>query len=132
MAEIIFNKICEERKLPYKGESAGVCTISGLPISANSATALTEAGYSFEGFASTDISDVNPDDYHLFAVMTPDHGISLVQYGVPAQKIYVLGADKGGISDPYGMSEGVYRRCRDEIKEEAEKLIEWLGEKYGY
>lgn len=131
MAEIIFNSICSERELPYKGESAGVCTISGLPMSENSKAVLEEAGYSAEGFASTDISDLSLEEYDIFAVMTPNHGLSLLQYGVAAEKIYVFALERGGISDPYGMSEGTYRLCRDEIKAEAEKLADWLGEKYG-
>ncbi len=131
MAQIIFNRICEEEKLPYKGESAGVCTITGLPISENSKAVLIEAGYSAEGFASTDISELSIQDYDLFVVMTPDHGASLVQFGVPAQKIYVLALSRGGISDPYGMSEGVYRLCREEIEKELYTLINWLGENYG-
>ena len=131
MAEIIFNSICAERSLPYKGESAGVCTISGLPMSENSKAVLEKAGYSTDGFASTDISDVNFEDYDLFAVMAPSHGLSLLQYGVPHEKIYVFALEQGGIYDPYGMSEGTYELCRDEIKVESEKLADWLGEKYG-
>lgn len=131
MAEIIFSKICSDRGLPYKAKSAGICTVTGLPISGNSESVLKEAGYNPEGFTSTDISDLCIEDFDLFAVMTPDHGVSLVQMGVPSEKVYVLALSKGGISDPYMMSEGVYRLCCDEIEQEICKLVEWLGEKYG-
>ena len=131
MAEVIFNKICEERDLPYRSESAGTCTVSGIPMALNSQIVLKERGYETEEFTSTDISELNLGEYHLFAVMTTDHAESLVSFGVPPQKVYIMAYDKGGISDPYGMSEGVYRRCRNEITKETEKLIDFLEEKYG-
>ena len=131
MAEIIFNRICEEKNLPYKGDSAGICTISGLPMADNSKIVLEEAGYSTNGFESTDISELDLDAYDVFAVMTQNHGFSLLQYAVPLDKIYVFAAGSGGIADPYSMSEGTYRLCREEIENEAQKFADWLGEKYG-
>lgn len=131
MAEIVFNRICQDKNLPYTAQSAGICTVSGLPMSENSTGALKDAGYSAQGFVSADISDLSLGDYHLFACMTPDHAVSLVQMGVPAEKIYILAYSKGGISDPYGMSKGVYGQCLCEIESQVQKLIVWLGEKYG-
>lgn len=131
MAEIIFRRVCERRNLSFECASAGLNTVSGLPISKESKTVLEESGYSTEGFASTDISELKTEDYDLFAVMTSDHWDTLVQYGIPHEKIYALGLEHGGIADPYGMSEWTYRLCREEIKAEVEKLADWLSEKYG-
>ena len=49
--------------------------------------------------------------------MAENHAMALVSAGVPKQKIYIM-----GISDPFGGSVEVYRKCRDEIQQSCEKL----------
>ena len=129
MAEGIFNDICKKDSLPFVGESAGLSTITGLPVSANSVSVLKEKGIDISCLTSTAITDVNMEDYILFAVMTKEHSDVLCYYGVPSEKIYILREDKGGVFDPYGGSHALYRVCRDEIEEAVKKLTEELREK---
>lgn len=126
MAEGIFNHICKEENLPFVSESAGVCTLTGLPVSEHSVSALADIGIDIKGMKATAITDVNLDDFYLIAVMTSDHRDNLHYYDVPRDKIYVLNEDKGGIFDPYGGSQPLYNICRDEITEEVKILIERL------
>lgn len=128
MAEGIFNHICKKENLPFVSDSAGICTLTGLPVSKNSVSALEEIGIDISDFTATSVEDINIDDYVLVAVMTPEHKEVLCSYSVPSEKIYVLAEDKGGISDPYGASQGVYNLCRAEIEEAVKILIERLRE----
>lgn len=131
MAQGIFNSICRERELPFDSRSAGLCTVTGLPVSENSVSVLKESGIDISDLKSTSIADVDTEEYSLFAVMTPEHRDMLLYYGFPPEKIYVLAEDKGGISDPYGGNGGRYRICRDEINAAIEELIHRLGDEDG-
>ena len=132
MAEVIFRKISMEKGLGFEAQSAGICTITWLPASQNSTLAMEEIGVDLKQFCSTDISELNLQDYALIAVMTEEHRRMLTNvFGVDEERIYILGGDSGGISDPYGGSLGVYRQTRDEIKEAIEILTGRLCDDFG-
>ncbi len=131
MSEGFFSAMCKERNLPYTCESAGLATITGLPAAENSVRAMSEYGVDISHYTSTSVDDLNLDDYYLFAVMTQDHKDELVYCGVPAEKIYILARDTGGIGDPYGGSPAIYAVCAKEIKQAVEDLILYLGEHNG-
>ncbi len=132
MAEGIFRKFALEKGLDFEAHSAGVCTITGLPASQNSVLVSEEMGVDLRGFCSTDISELNPEDYDLFAVMTEEHRRVLVDvFGADEEKIYILGGESGGISDPYGGSIGVYRQTLGEIKAAIEILTGRLCDGFG-
>ncbi len=128
MAEGLFNDICKKESLPFEAESAGLSTVTGLPVSVNSVSVMKEKGIDISDLTSTSIGDISLEDFSLFAVMTSEHRDVLVFYGVPAEKIYILQEDKGGVFDPYGGSQALYRVCRDEIEEAVKKLTEELKE----
>lgn len=126
MAQGIFNHICAENNLPFVAESAGLSTITGLPVADNSKKVMQKKGIDISTLTSTDIADKQLEDYYLIAVMTGEHRDILRYYGVPAERIYILSEDKGGIFDPYGGSEALYELCRDEIEEAVKTLTEKL------
>lgn len=128
MAQGLFNKICADRDLHFTSESAGLCTITGLPVAGNSVKAAADRGVDISSFSSTSIEDVRVEDYALFAVMTREHRDVLESFGIPSDKIYILAENTGGISDPYGGSEARYRQCCDEISLALEELVRKLGE----
>lgn len=128
MAQGIFNHICKKESLPYISESAGLSTVTGLPVSEKSKKALLEIDIDISSLTSTDIADKDFKDFFLFAVMTNEHKDVLRYYGVPSEKIYILAEDNGGIFDPYGGSQTLYCVCREEIEEAVKELIDKLRE----
>ena len=84
----------------------------GSPVSLNSKTAMDEAGIDIGSHISKQITadDINKADKII--CLSPSHKALLLSAGVPENKLYILG---DGISDPFGGSIEVYRRCRDEI-----------------
>ncbi len=128
MAQAIFNDICKKRNLPFKGFSAGIWTRTGLPASEKSVLAMAQMGIDISDFTSTEITDVDVDKMHLFAVMTTDHKCALVSFGIDENRIQVLNEANGGISDPYGGSEARYLICRDELIDAIEELMERMGD----
>ena len=124
MAEKIFNALCSEKNLPYTAESAGVCTVTGLPMSQNSFEALKEIGIDGSDFTATSIDELNLEEYEVLAVMSENHKRVLVEvFTADENKISMM-----NIQDPYGGSIGIYRMCRDEIAEAVKKIIDELGD----
>ncbi|MBQ8001545.1 MAG: low molecular weight protein arginine phosphatase [Ruminococcus sp.] len=123
MAQGLFNHICAENNLPFAAESAGLSTITGLPVAENSKKAMAKKGIDISSLTSTDIADKRLEDYCIIAVMTSEHRDILRYYGVPVDSIYILSEDKGGIFDPYGGSEALYELCENEIEEAVKTLI---------
>lgn len=127
MAEKIFNNICKERKLPYSAKSAGICTVTGFPMSENSFGVLAEMGIEDLDFSSTSIDEAKISGVDFFYVMSKDHRNVLINaFGIDGNKISVL-----NVSDPYGGSLERYRQCAQEIHSKIETVIDELGEDNG-
>ncbi len=99
-------------------ESRGLFADSS-PVSKFSAEVMDELGIDISEHISTGITNecLSAD---LFIVMSESHRDVLLGFGIPTDKIIVLG---GGIFDPYGSQKSVYRACRDKIISEIDALI---------
>ena len=89
----------------------------GDAVSENAVTVCKEIGVDISEHKSKSIRRDDINEYDIFAVMTESHAMTLVSAGVPKERIYIM-----GISDPFGGSVEVYRKCRDEIQQSCEKL----------
>ncbi len=126
MAELIFNTKAREKGIEAVAQSAGLCTIEGLLIHDNSRTVLSEMGIESDFFRSTDIYDLNLEDFDLIAGMTIEHTAQLKAMGIEPDKVIMLNGNKGGIADPYGSNEATYRACRDEIVSSLDEVFKKL------
>lgn len=99
-------------------ESRGLC-MGGDAVSENSALVLEELGIDIKNHISKGLSPLDLDA-DMFICMTPSHASALIGAGVSENKVSVLGE---GISDPFGMDEATYRRCRNEIIDAIDNLL---------
>lgn len=119
MAEGIFNKLAEEKGLSVRAESFGMATADGLPVSENSVKVCSEIGIDLTDKKSNAVGSMNLKKYDKLFCMSHSHADMLKFYfGVEDEKLSVM-----GVSDPYGGSEEIYRRCRDEIYNSVEEII---------
>lgn len=119
MGEAIFNKLATEKKADVTAESFGIATVTGAAVSDNSVAVLKEIGIDISGKTSTAVSDVSPEKFEKFYCMSQSHAKILSEYfNISPDKIAVL-----NVSDPYGGSVDVYRRCRDEIYNSIKELF---------
>lgn len=119
MAEAIFNKLADDKKLSVRAESFGMYTVTGAPVSRNSAAACAEIGIDLSSKTARSVTDADIEKYEKIFCMGVAHARALCEYfNTPPQKIAVL-----NISDPYGGDLDVYRRCRDEIYNSVKEII---------
>ncbi len=123
MAELIFNRIARKNGINAHAQSAGLCTIEGLPIHENSAEALKEIGIESDFFSSTDIYDLDIENFDLIFGMTVEHIAELKKMGVSEDKLRLLNSENGGVSDPYGGNLSTYKFCRDTLIQNIEKIV---------
>ncbi len=119
MGEAIFNKLAAEKKADVIAESFGIATVTGAAVSDNSVAVLKEIGIDISGKTSTAVSVVSLEKFEKFYCMSQSHAKILSEYfNISPDKIAVL-----NVSDPYGGSVDVYRRCRDEIYNSIKELF---------
>lgn len=90
--------------------SRGLCA-DGSAVSDNAKSVMKKAGININDHISKNFSE-SDKDADLFICMSESHKSALENYGIPKDKITVLG---GGISDPFGCGEDIYLKCRNEI-----------------
>ena len=121
MAEGIFSSMLKEEGISeVECRSAGLSAAEGDPPSRNAVLACREIGVDISEHRSQRLTSEALPRIDLFVAMTETHGRILRSAGVPEEKLLVLG---GGITDPYGGSLSIYRRCRDEIRGALRELL---------
>lgn len=126
MAQGLCNKIAKNLNLDIEAYSAGVATISGLPVSENAKAVCREYGVDISNNRTKYVDDIDLSSFDKIYVMSKSHKDALVYRGVDENKISILAEDKGGISDPYGGDLEVYRKCRDELYHAIENSVKEL------
>ncbi len=91
----------------------------GSPVSKNSAKVMAEISVDISAHRSKqlDMSDLSRADKII--CMAPSH-LAVLSIYTSREKLLVLG---GGIPDPYGNDEAVYRKCRDRIVKAIDELV---------
>ncbi len=102
-----------------KALSAGLFTDSS-PISDNSKAILLENDIDLSNHISRQITREMTDNADKIICMSPSHLEALINAGVSADKLSVLG---DGIADPYGGSLNEYRRCAEQIFSAIDKIF---------
>lgn len=108
--------------LDYTAESAGLSADEG-GANEKSILAAQEYGIDLSGHRSRQLTKEIAESSEEIYTMTPAQAYLLKQI-LPHKKIFPLTSE--GISDPFGGSEEVYRKCAREIKGEVERIGEQL------
>lgn len=122
LAEGFANKIFRESRLDYTAESAGLSADVG-GANEKSVLAAKEYGVDLSSHKARQLTGEIAEQAERIYTMTPAQAYLLKQL-LPGKKIFPL--TDGGIADPYGGSEEIYRRCAEEIYEAIQKIGEEL------
>lgn len=93
----------------------------GAYAAVNAVNAMKEKGIDISSHISRQITGGDILWADKIICMSPSHKAVLEGRNVPNDKLYVLG---GGISDPYGSDEDIYKNCRDEIFSAIDGLLQ--------
>lgn len=128
MAEGIAEKILAEKysNCDITVSSAGVSASNGTPPSENAVIVCKEFGIDISGYKSKSLSHETISITDIFTVMTKSHAEILKLYGIPEEKITILG---NGIPDPFGGNIEIYRNCRNVIIGAVEDLLTSVADK---
>lgn len=110
----------DSKKLPDVSVKSCGISADGSPVSSNSVKVMAEKGIDISGLVSEQLTFNEISWADKIICMSASHQVVLNMYTKP-EKVFILG---GGISDPYGQGEEVYRLCRDEIFSAIDKLAE--------
>lgn len=92
----------------------------GSPVSKCSAEVMSEIGINISSHLSKQLTHDDIEASDKIICLSLSHKELLLSVGVDEKKLFVLGK---GISDPFGGDSSVYRKCRNEIIEEIDRLI---------
>lgn len=146
MAEGIFNSLVGSRNLSkgsFSASSAGVAAYTGDAANPHSTKVLKEEfGIDISSHRSRIIDDRILGQADIILTMTCEHKRIVISiFPEFKAKVFTLkefaqctknnpdmeqNNSSLDVTDPYGMSEGVYKRCAEEIKIAVEKVVERL------
>ena len=107
--------------------SAGVAAMAGGAASPEAVEALQNMGVTLSGHASQPLTDQIVRHSDLILPMTRSHRATLLrQWPEAADRVRLLRADQGDISDPIGGPLEVYRRCAEQIKGDLTRHLDEL------
>jgi len=108
-------------------ESAGTAAGLGEPASDGAQAAMRRRGLDLSAHRSRLLGslDLMPFD-HIFAVSSR-HAAFIRALGVPAGRIAVIAADRGGVPDPWGGDDDAYENTARILEVEATRLAQELS-----
>lgn len=107
--------------------SIGLSTTTGAPATDAAIAAARELGISLDSHRATDFSDYERREDDLLLVMELRHANTLVERGVPARQIALLGhwaaPCRYHIHDPHTLSDEYFRTCFGVIRPAVLRLV---------
>lgn len=102
----------------YEITSRGIAA-DGSPVSQNSSIVMLEKGIDITSHISAQMTYEDAENADLIVCMSSSHLDVLEGLGIDKLKCCVL-----GVPDPFGGDLDTYRRCRDNIFEAVDELVE--------
>lgn len=134
MAEALFRSLlcekldCENHELGNRGYrilSAGVHAMHGLSASPETIEVLTDQGIELLDHSSQPVSRELLEVADAVYAMTNSHRDSiLIDWPEFSTKVELLSRDRQDIHDPIGMGIEEYRRCKAQIEESLQHILE--------
>lgn len=104
-------------------ESAGTGAFAGDPASHGAVAAMARRGIDLSAHRSRPLAGLDLAGYdHIYAVSSR-HAAFVRAQGVPPERITVIGADRGGIPDPWGGDDAVYEATARVLEGEVARIV---------
>ncbi|MFW6022020.1 MAG: low molecular weight protein arginine phosphatase [Halanaerobiaceae bacterium] len=137
MAEFLFNKYIKKYNnlSDWRAVSMGISVSSNQTVSRNTAKVLAEENIDSTSHISKQLNEDILQESDLILTMAEHHkDLILQRYPYLKDKLFIIKEYTGygigkDISDPFGGSEELYRKTREEIKEQILEILKKLNSK---
>lgn len=119
MAQALLQREADRLGLPVAVSSAGLAAFPGDSASKNAVTVMAEQGADLSAHRARALTPYLLDESDYVICMSESHRAALLPF-VPKEKLVV---PTGGVPDPFGGDEAVYRATRDALEA---FLLPWL------
>ena len=114
MAQGICEKLCFDKRLPVRCDSAGLKTVTGQSVSENAIEVCKEIGVDISRYRTIDVRALDLADYDAVFTMNVRNKSALIALGANPYKISVLSTEDENL--PYVVGDddiNLLRQCRD-------------------
>jgi protein-tyrosine-phosphatase len=123
MIEVMLREKLAKKKIPAIVKSAGIVDRDPTRASENARIAIKDFWLSLEEHRSSSFYRIKFTDFDRFIVVDESIESSIMDAGVPFEKIVILNEENGGIPNPYGQDLQAYRKCAQTINNALDELF---------
>lgn len=127
MVAALLGEALRRAGIPAVIDSAGTGANPGDRASHGAQAAMARRGIDLSGHRSRPVDGLDLSAYHRVLTVSSRHAAFLRAHGVPADRLEVLAADRGGLADPWGGDDAVYEATARQIEAEAARLAAVLA-----
>jgi protein-tyrosine-phosphatase len=128
MLAVLLDAALRSKGLGATVESAGTAAVRGDSASAGALAAMARRGLDLSGHRSRPLADLDLIGFdHIFTVSSR-HAAFVRAQGVPAERISVVAADRGGVPDPWGGDDAAYEATATTLDAESNRLAQLLSD----
>ena len=109
-------------------ESAGTAAGRGDSASPGALAAMARRGLDLSGHLSRPLADLDLTRFERIFTVSSRHAAFVRAQGVPAERISVVAADRGGVPDPWGGDDAAYEEAARTLEAEATRLAQSLSD----
>ncbi len=126
-AALLTHELARRGRTAIEVESAGTGAGTGDAASPEAAAAMARRGLDLADHASRNVRSLDLASYDRIWAMTSAHVAALRSLGVPAVRLAVIAAERGGVPDPFGGGMAEYEACALVLEDAARKIAETLS-----
>ena len=127
MLAVLLGAALRRRGVEATVESAGTAAGQGEPASTGAQSAMARRGLDLSAHRSRALAGLDLNGFDAVYAVSSRHAAFVRAQGVPAGRISVVAADRGGVPDPWGGDDAAYEMTAATLQEEAERLAQVLS-----
>lgn len=128
MLAVLLDAALHRKGLDATVESAGTAAAPGESASAGAQAAMARRGHDLTRHRSRPLADLDLTGFDHILTVSSRHAAFVRAQGVPAERISVVAADRGGVPDPWGGDLADYEAAALTLEAEAARLAQSLSD----
>lgn len=127
MLAVLLDAALRRRGVSATVESAGTAASQGEPASAGAQAAMARRGLDLSAHRSRPLAGLDLGGFEAVFAVSSRHAAFVRAQGVPAGRISVVAAERGGVPDPWGGDDAAYEAAALTLEAESTRLAQVLS-----